>query len=79
MESLSALKNTIWLKYKVRPLLEMPKMHFGSVMVITRRHDFPFCRKDILDSSAQQLFTLNVGGFSIGIFLPCTGNPDRTV
>ena len=68
MESLSALKNTIWLKYKVRPLLEMPKMHFGSVMVITRRHDFPFCRKDILDSSAQQLFTLLA--FQLGYFCP---------
>lgn len=27
-------------------------------MVIPRRHDFSICRKDILDSSAQQLFTL---------------------
>lgn len=41
-------KNTIWLKYKVRSLLEITWMHFGSVMVIPRRHDFSICRKDIL-------------------------------
>ena len=37
-------------------------------MVIARRHDFPFCRKDILDSSAQQLFSFVA--FQSGYFCP---------
>ena len=37
-------------------------------MVIARRHDIPFCREDILDSSAQQLLTLVA--FQSGYFCP---------